>query len=155
MKAGTLNSLIRKRCNATIPVNTLYTAGTIEELAVVIQKVKDEKEAKKVNPHKDKAGDPYSIIDDDQPVQNYSYMMPWTLFWQIVPLLIFYPAVRMSAFYIFMNIIVGLNGHLPTIANSYDNILRRLIIALLVALFYLKFIVPFFGILFKWIVIGR
>ena len=144
LKAGRLLSTLRKGFQIRLPIDVLFINSQLGSLAVIVEQKLSE-------------AVPLSSIESSTLLpgctKTYSSTNPFLLVLQLVPLVFVYPAKRALTWSIFIYTLTATQPLITT--NSVPGRLLNLIFSLAVARLVTRAVVPFIGIAFKWILVGK
>ncbi|KAH6996043.1 hypothetical protein BKA56DRAFT_695433 [Ilyonectria sp. MPI-CAGE-AT-0026] len=143
LRAGRLTSVLRSQFNVNIPIGLIFNDGTVKALASHIDKMT---EAGPI----DNGDGRDNIVGCSE---TYSSTNPVLMLVQLIPLAFIYPLRRALQWTIFITLL-AYSEYLPT-NHSIPGRLLNLIASITLAGIIIEFIAPIFGILCKWLIIGR
>lgn len=145
LSAGRLLSVLRRKVGVRIPVNKLFSGGKVSELATLVEQLLEDKDAS-VLP---------TITDEPLPgcTQTYSSTNPLLLVIQLIPIVLIFP-MKLGLMW------TCLIYSLSTLSSVWPNPavearFLSLIASMAVSRLATQICAPMFGILFKWLIIGR
>ncbi|KXJ90956.1 hypothetical protein Micbo1qcDRAFT_225819 [Microdochium bolleyi] len=147
LRAGRLLSILRTEFKMHLPVDLIFSSGSVELLSMYID---------------ERLGDPSSVgrggsEPDDSLLpgceKTYSSTNPLLLLVQLLPMVLLYPMTRGFQWTCFLYALSHSN-FLPT-SQFLVGRLVNLIVSMYAAKLVAKSVVPVVGILLKWIIIGR
>ncbi|RKF79033.1 hypothetical protein GcC1_050006 [Golovinomyces cichoracearum] len=146
LSAGILLSTLRRDYQIRIPIHKLFAASSIRNLSELADELKPTTDVK-LEPD-------YSIEKSAVNNQkNYSYKNPIVLFIQLLPITLFYP-MKLSFWFTMFIYSLSFLTRRWTDSNLVARFLT-LIAAICMSTFSTKITAPVFGIMLKWIIIGR
>ncbi|KAF7555584.1 hypothetical protein G7Z17_g2078 [Cylindrodendrum hubeiense] len=142
LRAGRLISVLRAQFNVNLPIGLVFNNGTVEALASHIdQTIKDF---------------PLDNGNEDNVVgcsKTYSSTNPFLMLLQLVPLVFIYPLRRAFQGTAFI-VALAYSQFLPT-NNSIPGRLLNVVASIAISSIATRIIAPIFGIICKWLIIGR
>ena len=140
LKAGRLLSLLRAEFSIQLPVSSVFTKGTVVDLAAHIDKVA--------------ALETHEEVDNSVGCdETYSSTNPMLMAIQLVPMVVLYPLRRATQWTIFI-VTLSQTPKLATNDFTFGRLLN-LVLCLVFAQVVVRFVAPFIGIAAKWTIIGR
>ncbi|KAL6817021.1 hypothetical protein V8C40DRAFT_83177 [Trichoderma camerunense] len=141
LKAGRLASALRSTFNIPIPISLVFNQGTVSVIATFIDKMAEFAPADVV--HEEKVGCS----------ATHSSTNPVLMLLQLIPLAVIYPlrrAVQWTAFIVVMSYVQRWPTNQHTIGRLFN-----VAVSVMFAKFIIRIISPLFGIVAKWLIIGR
>ncbi|PTB71025.1 hypothetical protein BBK36DRAFT_1176362 [Trichoderma citrinoviride] len=141
LKAGRLVSGLRSTFNTQIPISLVFNQGTVSAIAIFIEKTADFTPVHSA--HEEKVGCS----------KTYSSTNPLLMLVQLIPLAIIYPlrrAVQWTAFILVMSYV----QRWPTNHHTAGRLLN-VAVSVMFSKFIIRIVCPIFGIMAKWLIIGR
>ncbi|KAG8427643.1 putative secondary metabolism biosynthetic enzyme [Metarhizium acridum] len=141
LRAGRLSSAMRSEFGIQIPINIIFSSGSIQAISAYVDKVA-----------------PTSIASgtEDEVVgctKTNSSTNPFLMATQLIPLVILYPLRRAFQWTIFI-VTFSCTQSWPTNTTAPGRLLN-LTLSILFSRMVVRIVAPFVGILAKWIIIGR
>ncbi|PTB80816.1 hypothetical protein M440DRAFT_1398175 [Trichoderma longibrachiatum ATCC 18648] len=141
LKAGRLVSALRSAFNTQIPISLVFNQGTVSAIASSIEKMADFTPVHSA--HDEKVGCS----------KTYSSTNPLLMLVQLIPLAVVYPlrrAVQWTAFILVMSFV----QRWPTNQHTAGRLLN-VAVSVMFSKFIIRCVSPIFGIMAKWLIIGR
>ncbi|KAI9687686.1 MAG: putative NRPS-like protein biosynthetic cluster [Bogoriella megaspora] len=145
LKAGRLMSMIRKEFQLRLDLETLYNHAKLGQLSRLIEEKQPDTTAFHNNAH--------TAPELPGCTKTYSSRNPFLLIFQLLPLIIMYPAKRALTWTIFIYCLTGTQGWATT--ATVPGRLVNLVFSLAVARLITRFVSPLLAIWCKWVIIGR
>jgi acyl carrier protein len=146
LSAGRLLSLLRRNLHIRIPVQELFTSSKVRELTKLAERL--------LAIHEEDSDEKWDKANSEiRSGKTYSSTNPIVLVLQLLPITLFYPlkmALRWSIL-IYGLIVLKTVWDSPRVASRYASLIAAMVMSRL----SVEIASPIFGILFKWIVIGR
>ncbi|KAI1810370.1 acetyl-CoA synthetase-like protein [Poronia punctata] len=142
LRAGKLLSTIRAEFGVRIPIDFIFKQGSVDDLCDYIEEELAER-----------TGDVEETAQSSRVLKTHSSTNPFLLLLQLAPIMIFYPIKRAFPWTFFMYALTY-----SQILKLNDFVIGRLvgiIVSILIARLATGIVMPFVGIIFKWIVVGR
>ncbi|KAK1256469.1 hypothetical protein MKX07_008728 [Trichoderma sp. CBMAI-0711] len=141
LKAGRLVSALRSTFNTQIPISLVFNQGTVSAIAAFIEKTAD--------------FTPVPSAQDERfgCSKTHSSTNPLLMLVQLIPLAVVYPlrrAVQWTAFIIVMSYV----QRWPTNQHTTGRLLN-VAVSVMFSKFIIRCVSPVFGIIAKWLIIGR
>lgn len=141
LRAGRLASALRCEFGIQVPINIIFNDGSIQAISAYIDKIAPTTAA---------GGADDEIIGC---TTTNSSTNPFLMAMQLIPLVVLYPLRRAFQWTIFI-VVLSHTQSWPT-NTSVPGRLLNLTLSILLSRIVVRIIVPFVGILAKWIIIGR
>ncbi|ETS05133.1 hypothetical protein M419DRAFT_71530 [Trichoderma reesei RUT C-30] len=141
LKAGRLASALRSTFNTQIPISLVFNQGTVSAIAAFIEKTAD------FTPEPSAQDESFGCS------KTYSSTNPLLMLIQLIPLAVVYPlrrAVQWTAFIIVMSYV----QRWPTNQHTTGRLLN-VAVSVMFSKFIIRCVSPVFGIIAKWLIIGR
>ncbi|KAI0103868.1 hypothetical protein GGR51DRAFT_523727 [Nemania sp. FL0031] len=145
LRAGRLLSAIRAELGVRVPIDYVFKHGSVDELCDYV----DEELSKPRDVHLHAEGG-YALPGVGK---TYSSTNPFLLLLQLIPMLVIYPIRRALPWTFFMYALIYSQG-IGT-AGSVPGRLFNVVISIVLARLFARFVMPWVGIIAKWIIIGR
>lgn len=147
LKAGRLLSVLRAEFNVHIPIDAIFQNSTPDAMSADIrQRLPDNWDASTQNSNEEE-------FIPEGCEETYSSKRPLLMALQLLPMVVFYPIRRAAQWTIFM-VFMATTQHWRT-TQYVPGRLFNLTLAILVARLATKAVAPWFGIVAKWLIIGR
>lgn len=150
LRAGRLLSQLRKEFQARLPIDILFTHGSIESVATAIEATAPPEKLRPATTTKETTNTvelPFELS------QTRSSTNPLLLIIQLIPIFGLYPMKRALTWTIFMYLLSKTFSW--SLSHTLIGRLCCLVICLFIGRAITKFICPFLAIAAKWIIIGR
>ncbi|CAJ2502409.1 Uu.00g098030.m01.CDS01 [Anthostomella pinea] len=145
LRAGKLLSILRSKFNMRLPIDLIFSAGSVDRLSEFINEELSRQTTETPGSEKEDA-----TIGSGK---SYSSTNLLLLILQLFPVVVFYPLTRAFWWTIFVYAL-NLFRQLPTNTNVYGR-LFNLVLSIAVSRVARRLTMPWVGIALKWIIIGR
>ncbi|KAI8626107.1 acetyl-CoA synthetase-like protein [Xylariaceae sp. FL1651] len=144
LRAGKLLSMIRSEFEVRVPIDYMFKSGSVDDLCEYID---DEISKRGASGLKEESHSPL------EPQKTYSSTNPLLLLLQLVPITILYPIRRAFSWTFFIYALVY-SQNLPTSATVVGRLVD-VVLSIAVARVASRIVLPWVGILAKWLIVGR
>ncbi|KAK3952976.1 hypothetical protein QBC32DRAFT_388932 [Pseudoneurospora amorphoporcata] len=158
LRAGKLLSALRSEFGLSLPIDLVFRGGSVDALSAFI----DEKLASQ--PSSANTSDSDTLFDSDseqqtrcegppEPKKTHSSTNPFLMLFQLVPLAILYPVRRGAHWTVFL-LTLAYMERWPTSGWPFGRLVN-IVTTLMFARLVMSVALPIFGILAKWLIMGR